>query len=145
MPLHIIGECCKCKSNFFIDIWSISRNHKYSNKYFHVCNHFDVEIDHESSTGLLGWCWSNHIKLYAIYKQNNEKRMIIDEEFKAYNTECQNCKIFSNEIVFHARISDYRDNFPTCGFEIQDRLDYVEKREKQRLVELNHRRNLIDF
>ena len=90
MPLHIRGECCKCKSNFFFDIWSISRNHKFSGQYIHICNHFDVEIEHESSIGLFGWGWSNHIKLYAIHKQNNEKQIIIDEEF---NKKILNIKI----------------------------------------------------
>ena len=145
MPLHIRGECCKCKSNFFFDIWSISRNHKFSGQYIHICNHFDAEIEHESSIGLFGWGWSNHIKLYAIHKQNNEKQIIIDEEFNKKNTEYQNYKIFSNKIVFGARVSDYRYNYTTCGMDIQDRIDYEEKIEKQRLVGLNQRRNIIDF
>jgi hypothetical protein len=133
MPLHIRGECCKCNGTFYFDIWSISRNHKYFNEYIRVCDHFDVEIDHESSIGFLGWGWSNHIKLYAFYKQNNEKQIIINETFSKGDTESEKYKIFSNKIVFRARVSDYRYNYPTCGMDIQERLDYEEIREQQKL------------
>lgn len=133
MPLHIIGECCKCKGKFYFDIWSISRNHKYLNEYKRVCDHFDAEIDHESSIGFFGWGWSNHIKLYAFYKQNYEKKIIIDETFRSGDTEYQNYKVFSNKIVFRAKVSDSRNDDPTCGMDIQERLDYEEIREQERL------------
>ena len=53
MPLHLIAECCKCHCLISPDIWTIRQNHVYSGKKF-VYSHFDVDIDHESSTGFLG-------------------------------------------------------------------------------------------
>ena len=134
MPLHIICECCKCKKNQFkFDIWSISRNHKHYSESRYVCSHFDVEIDHESSIGFFGLGWSNHIKIYATYKSNYERKNIIDYVFRSNDTEEQAYQIFSNKIVFRARVSDSKNNDPTCGADIQERMDYNEIEEKQKL------------
>ena len=138
MPLHLICQCCKCKNKYYyFDLWSISRNHKYSYESRKVCKHFDVEIDHESSIGFLGIGWSNHITISAYYKYNYERQIIINDTFNSDHTEQEGYKIFSNKIVFHAKISDYKNNAPTCGFKYQNRLDaYEEQREQQRLNEL---------
>ena len=52
-------------------------------------------------------------------------------------TEYQNFVIFSNKIVFHARISDFEYNFPNMGFEIQKIIDYNEILEKKRISLIN--------
>ena len=67
MPLHLIAQCCACKGSISQDLWAIIRNHGYSGNKF-VCEHFDVNIDHESSLGFLGIGigWSNKIKVEAI-------------------------------------------------------------------------------
>ena len=104
MPLHIICQCCKCKSEFIFHLWAITINHKYANESKYICCHFDVEIDHESNIGFFGLGWSNHIIIKAFDKKNNEKKIIIDHMFNDKFTEYQNFVIFSNEIVLHARI-----------------------------------------
>ena len=130
MPLYAICQCCKCKNSVSQDLWSISRNHKYSDSRY-VCSHFNVEIDHESSTGFLGIGWRNTIKITAYYKPNYERRVVIDRTFKKNDTEYQDYVNFSNKAVFHARISDYRGNYPTCGYNAQNDIDYIEREERE--------------
>ena len=133
MPLYIICQCCKCKSIFILHLWTISINHKYANESKYICCHFDVKIDHESNIGFFGLGWSNHIIIEAFDKKNNEKKIIIDHMFNDKFTEYQNFAIFSNEIVFHARISDFEYNSPTIGFKIQEKIDYNVILEKKRI------------
>ena len=131
MPLYLICQCCKCKSSLSQDLWSIARNHKFSDSKF-ICNHFEVEIDHESNIGFLGIGWSNRITITAYYKPNNERKILIDTTFNSNNTEYQNFAVFSNKVVIHARISDYTGNYPSCGFNAQNDIDYNERREQER-------------
>ena len=137
MPLHLIAQCCACKGSISQDLWAITRNHGYSGNKF-VCEHFDVNIDHESSLGFLGIGigWSNKIKVEAIYKPENIKQVIIDQTFDRNYMEYQNFKIFSKKFVFHARISDTRYNNPDIGFSQQEEIEYNERREQQRLEQL---------
>ena len=137
MPLHIICQCCKCKSIFILHLWTISINHKYANESKYICCHFDVKIDHESNIGFFGLGWSNHIIIEAFDKNNNEKKIIIDHMFNDKFTEYQNFVIFSNKIVFHARISDFEYKSPNMGFEIQKIIDYNEILEKKRISLIN--------
>ena len=134
MPLHIRCQCCKCKSIFILHLWAITINHKYANESKYICCHFDVEIDHESNIGFFGLGWSNHIIIKAFDKKNNEKKIIIDHMFNDKFTEYQNFVIFSNKIVFHARISDFKGNSPNIGFEIQEKINDNEILDKKKLV-----------
>ena len=137
MPLHLIAQCCACKGSISKDLYAIKRNHGYSGNKF-VCEHFDVNIDHESSLGFLGIGigWSNKIKVEAIYKPEDIKQVIIDKTFDRNNMEFQNFKIFSKKFVFHARISDTRYNNPDIGFSQQEEIEYNERREQQKLEQL---------
>ena len=136
MPLHLVCECCKCRANYILQLWSISINHKYSNEPIPLCSHFDIIIDNESNVGFLGFGWSNHITLTAIDKHNNESKTIIDKVFNLSLTEYQNYNIFSNKIIFHARVSDYENKFPTCGFYAQDDIDKNEMNENKKTCEV---------
>lgn len=138
MPLHFIGQCCKCKSSISQDLWSIARNHKYSEKRY-VCAHFDVEIDHESTIGFFGIGWSNTIKITAYYKDYNQSKTVINRTFKKNDTEYENYVKF-NKIVFHARISDYSGNYPTCGNTIQDDIDYNENKIQEERKKMEQKR-----
>ena len=101
MPLHLIAQCCACKRSISQDLWAITRNHGYSGNKF-VCEHFDVNIDHESSLGFLGIGigWSNKIKVEAIYKPEYIKQVIIDQTFDRNYMEYQNFNIFSKNLFF---------------------------------------------
>jgi len=131
MPLHLIAQCCKCKSSISLDLWSIKRNNGYSGKRY-VCEHFDVNIYHESSTGFLGIGWRNTIKVTAYYKPVYCNKEIINRTFSKGDTEFENYQTFSNQAVFHARISDDRGKWPTIGNNRQNDIEYNEKREQQR-------------
>ena len=131
MPLHLICQCCKCKNSLSNDLWSITRNHKYSCRRY-VCPHFDVDIDHASSIGFFGIGWANSIKIKAYYKPNSISQVIIDKTFSENNKEYQNYAKFSNKVVFHARISDYISNYPSCGFNMQNDIEYNERMEQER-------------
>ena len=135
MPLHLIAQCCACKASLFLDLYAIKSNHGYSGIRF-VCEHFDVNIDHESSIGNFGFGWYNKIKVEAIYRPDGRKKVIIDKTFNKNDMEFQRHEIFSNKIVFHARISDYRNNNPDIGFKFQEEIEYNERREQQRLEQL---------
>ena len=130
MPLYAICQCCKCKKSVSQDLWSISRDHKYSGSRY-VCEHFDVDIDHESRIGF-GFNWRNTITISAYYKPNYESRVIINRTFKRNDTEFQDYVRFSNKAVFHARVSDYRGQYPSCGYNAQNDIDYNESREQER-------------
>ena len=131
MPLYLIAQCCKCKNSISLDIWSIKRNNGYSGKRY-VCEHFDVNIKHESKIGLFGIGWSNRIKVTAYYKPRYCSKDIIDRTFRKGDTEFEDYETFCNEAVFHARISDYSNNWPTKGNNRQNDIEYHEKREQQR-------------
>ena len=133
MPLYVICECCKCKESVSQDVWAISRNHKYSNSRY-LCTHFDVEIDTESSIGFLGYNWRNTITVRAYYKPTGNKRTVISRTFNKNSMEYQDYEKFSNKVVIHARVSDYRGNYPTCGNNIQDEIEYEEESKKDLIL-----------
>ena len=82
MPLHLIFQCCKCKGYLTHDLWSITRNHKYTySKY--ACNHFNIIIDHESIWGFR-FAWRNEIKIKA------DTKIVINKTFKRDSIEYQN-------------------------------------------------------
>ena len=135
MPLHLIAECCKCHCLISQDIWTIRQNHGYSGKKF-VCSHFDVDIDHESSTGFLGLGWRNKITIKACYKPENSSKIIISRTFYVSNTEYEDYQVFSDKVVFHARISDFTNNYPTIGNNRQNEIEYKENLEHERLERL---------
>ena len=142
MPLYLIYQCCKCKESGSQDLWSISRDHKYSSQRY-VCQHFDVEIDHESKIGFFfGIGWRNKIKVTAYYKPGCIRKTILERTFKKNDTEYEDYAKFSNEAVFHARVSDYRDRQPSCGFNAQNDIDYNERREQERLEELRRQQRI---
>jgi len=91
IPLHIICQCCKCKSIFILHLWAVSINHKNANKFEYIC---------------LGW--SNHIIIKALDKKSNEKKIIIDHMFNDKFTE---------------RISDFKGNYPSNGFKVQEKMN----------------------
>ena len=123
MPLYFIGECCKCKESVYQDLWSISRDHKYSESRY-VCSHFDVEIDHQSSIGFWGIGWRNTITIRAHYKPSGTKKTVISKTFNSNNTEYQDYAVFDNKVVFHGRISDYDGRYPDCGNSIQNDIEH---------------------
>ena len=131
MPLHLIGQCCKCKGSISVDLWSIKRNHGYSEERY-VCQHFNIDIDHESKTGFFGLGWSNKITVKAKYKPSGESKVIISRTFNRSYMEFQDYKVFANKVVFHARVSDSRNNYPTVGSNYQKDIEYNEKREEER-------------
>lgn len=135
MPLHLIAECCKCHSFISQDLWAITQNHSYSGKKF-VCSHFDVDIDHESSVGFFGFGWRNKITIKVYYKPECCIKKIIDMTFDIHNTEYQDYVVFSDKFIFHARISDFRDNYPTIGNNLQNEIEYKENFEQERLEQL---------
>ena len=126
MPLYIIFQCCKCHSNYYLDLWTISPNHKYSFEPKYVCCHFDMEIDHESNLGFFGLGWSNQIIITAYNKYSKEKKIIIDQTFNKNHTEYEKYGVFSNKYVCHVRISQYKHNHPISGFNIQEKINYME-------------------
>jgi len=132
MPLHLIAECCKCHNTISRDLWAIKKNHGYSERLY-ICNHFDIEINHESSTGFFGWGWRNIIKITAYYKPDSCSKEIINQIFSISNTEYQNYEVFGDKTVFHARISDFRNNYPIIGRNLQNDIEYNEMREHEAL------------
>ena len=130
MPLHLTWECCKCKSSGAQSLWSISRNHKY-NYYRYVCSHFDVDIDTVSSCGFLGIGWENYITVEVKYKKYNYTRRVFRETFNKHFMEHEDYVEFDN-VVFHARVSDYSGRYPTCGYNRQREIEYNERMEQQR-------------
>ena len=131
MPLYLIAQCCKCKGSISKDIWAIKWNHGYLGRRY-VCEHFDVEIDNESSPGILGWKWRNTITVIAYYKPCYCRKVIFTRTFNKGNTEYQDYKIFNNKVVFHARVSDDYNQYPDIGNNHQNDIEYNEKREQQR-------------
>lgn len=138
MPLHLIFQCCKCKATLSHDLWSIARNHKYADSKY-VCSHFDIIIDHINSCKFFGFHWSNEITITADCKTNYSSKKVIDRTFNRNFMEYQSYARF-NDIVCHARISDYRGNYPNCGFNLQKEIEYNEKLEQQRREEMERRR-----
>ena len=132
MPLYIIYECCKCKIKDNFSIWSIKSDHGYSYDRY-LCEHFDVDIDHKSNIGFLGIGWSNKIKVYVTYKKYGSRLELINYTFSRNDTEHEK-HIEIDNVVIHARISDYKNRNPTHGNNIQRKLDieYNAKLERQR-------------
>ena len=95
MPLHLIFQCCKCKKYLCHDIWSIARNHKYSDSKY-VCQHFNVIIDHESSCGFLGIGWRNKITIEAYCKTYYDTKTVFSKTFNKNYTEHQSYARFNN-------------------------------------------------
>ena len=135
MPLHLIVECCKCHCMITQDLWAIKKNHGYSFKKY-LCSHFDIDIDHESSTGILGLGWINRIIIKVYYKPECCTKILISSAFNKNNTEFQDYKVFSDKVVIHARISDFRNNYPTIGNYRQNEIEYKERWEHERLEQL---------
>ena len=123
MPLNFICQCCLCKNSLSQELWSISRDHKYSESRY-VCSHFDVEIDHQSSIGFWGIGWRNTITIRAHYKPSGTKKTVISKTFDSNNTEYQDYAVFDSKVVFHGRISDYDGRYPDCGNSIQNNIEY---------------------
>ena len=94
MPLYIIFQCCKCHSNYYLDLWTISPNHKYSLEPKYVCCHFDMEIDHESNLGFFGLGWSNHIIITAYNKYSKEKKIISTKHLIKITQNMKNMEYF---------------------------------------------------
>jgi hypothetical protein len=117
------------------DLWAIKKNHGYSFKKY-LCSHFDVDIDHESSTGILGLGWINRIIIKVYYKPECWTKILINSAFNKNNTEFQDYKVFSDKVVIHARISDFRNNYPTIGNYRQNEIVYKERWEHERLEKL---------
>ena len=138
MPLHLTFQCCKCKSSLCQDLWSISRNHKHAYAKY-VCSHFDIIIDNESTCGFFGFGWFNEIIINVYCKRTSTTKKLIDRIFNRNFMEYQNYARFGN-IVCHARISDYRGNYPTCGFNLQNDIEYNERMEQQRREARERRR-----
>ena len=129
MPLHLTWECCKCKRSGSQSLWAIRSNHSYSDTRY-VCSHFSIRIDTVSKIRFFGIGWSNHVELEVTYK-NNWTRSVIDQTFNTHFMEYQNSLQFDN-VVFHARVSDYKGNYPTCGYSLQNEIEYNERMEQQK-------------
>ena len=138
MPLHLTFQCCKCKSTLCQDLWSISRNHKHAYAKY-VCSHFDIIIDNESTCGFFGFGWFNEIIINVYCKRTSTTKKLIDRIFNRNFMEYQNYARFGY-IVCHARISDYRGCYPTCGFNLQNEIEYNERMEQQRREARERRR-----
>ena len=135
MPLYLICQCCKCGHSESYSLWSISSDHKYS--YFrYFCQHFNVDLDHESSTGFFGIKWWNKITIRAEYKPTGQRQTIISKTFSRGDTEYENYKVFNKKVVFEARISDYKGQYPNNGTNKQKDIEYDEEREQERLNQL---------
>ena len=80
--------------------------------------------------------WRNRIIIKANYKPECCTKILIDRTFNKNNTEYQDYKVFSDKVVFHARISDFRNNYPTIGNYRQNEIEYKERWEHERLEHL---------
>ena len=66
-----------------------------------------------SKIGVFWIGWKNEITVKVSYRGYGTRRTI-DKIFHKNETEYQNYVQFDN-VVFHARVSDYSGNYPTCG------------------------------
>ena len=137
MPLHLTWECCKCKSSGSQSLWSISRNHKYYERRY-VCRHFFIRIDTVSSIGFLGIGWKNEITLEV--EHNGWTKIVLHGVFNRNYMEHEDYAQFDN-LVFHARVSDYKGRYPNCGYNLQNRIEYNEIMEQQRREQEEKKRN----
>ena len=80
--------------------------------------------------------WRNKITIKAYYKPENSSKIIISKTFFVSNTEYQDYQVFSDKVVFHARISDFTNNYPTMGNNRQNEIEYKENLEHERLERL---------
>ena len=80
--------------------------------------------------------WRNKITIKAYYKPENSSKIIISKTFFVSNTEYQDYQVFSDKVVFHARISDFTNNYPTIGNNRQNEIEYKENLEHERLERL---------
>ena len=135
MPLFLVFECCKCRTKNSHTLWSISSDHKYSFERT-FCSHFNVDIDHESTIGFFGFGWMNKIKIAAYYKPSASRKTIFSKIFQADDTEYEDYAVFDNKVVFQARISDYKGQYPNFGNFIQYDIEYNKNKEEERLNKL---------
>ena len=82
----------------------------------------------------MGWIIKINIKAY--YKPEYCIKTIINRTFDIHNTEYQDYAVFSDKVVFHARISDYKNNYPIIGSNLQNEIEYKENLEHERLERL---------
>ena len=73
--------------------------------------------------------WNNN---KVICKNPYSTKTVIDRIFNRCFTEYQNYSRFGN-LVCHARISDDKVNYPNCGFDLQNEIEFNESREKERI------------
>ena len=104
----------------------------------YIYPHFDLDIDHESITGILGLGWANRIKVKAYYKLGNISKVINDRTFSIGLTEFQNYEVFSDKFVFHARIINYIGNYPSIGVNYQNDIEYKQMKEHEALKQLRN-------
>ena len=122
MPLYLTWECCKCKrsSRDSQSLWSINRNHKYNYSRI-VCEHFRIYIDTVSKIGFFGIGWKNSVTVEVYYQNYYSPKIVIEDTFCKDHTEAENYVQFDN-VVFHARVSDYSGNYPTKGYNLQNNI-----------------------
>ena len=137
MPLYLTWECCKCHLRGCKLLWAIGRNHKY-NYTRPFCYHFNIRIDSVSSKGFFGLGWNNEIALEVENKGSTKKE--INKLFNGECTEYEDFVQFDN-LVFHARVSDYQGKLPTCGYKIQAKIKEKEKAEQQKREEQEEKKN----
>ena len=135
MPLHLIAECCKCHCFISQDIWTIRQNHGYSGKKFFVVILMQILIM-KVVQDFQDWGWRNKITIKACYKTENSSKIIISRTFYVSNTEYEDYQVFSDKVVFHARISDFMNSYPTIGNNRQNEIEYKENLEHERLERL---------
>ena len=143
MPLYLTWECCKCKrsSRDSQSLWSIYRNHKY-NYSRTVCEHFRIYIDTVSKIGFFGIGWKNSVTVEVYYQNYYSPKIVIEDTFCKNHTEAENYVQFDN-VVFHAKVSDYSGNYPTKGYNLQNNIEYNETMERQRREQEEKKRKCI--
>jgi hypothetical protein len=80
--------------------------------------------------------WINRIIIKVYYKPECCTKILISSAFNKNNTEFQDYKVFSDKVVIHARISDFRNYYPKIGNYRQNEIVYKERWEHERLEHL---------
>ena len=62
---------------------------------------------------------------------DDNTKTVIDRTFNKNFLEYEDYTRFNN-IICHARISDYRCNYPNCGFNLQNEIEYKENMEQEK-------------
>ena len=71
-------------------------------------------------------------------------KKVINKLFNGECTEYEDFVQFDN-LVFHARVSDYQGKLPTCGYKIQAKIKEKEKAEQQKREEQEEKKNIINI